>query len=191
MRSDEELMVAYVKGDAAAFHELFKRFAPMLLRVLGRGLKSQIEAEDLVQQTFLQLHRARNDYNPEARLRPWLFTIAFNLRREYFRRGQRRPEAPLELDGRGDPAVQPHGHARVDAAESLKVALGRLPPDQAEVIALHWLEGLSFPEVAEIVGASLSAVKVRAHRGYATMRSFLEQDAGNPSGHATVGGQSG
>ena len=182
MRSDEELMTAYVAGDHAAFGDLFKRYAPKLQRVLGRGLSRREVTEDLVQQTFLQLHRARLDFRPGARVRPWLFTIAFNLRREYFRRLGRRPEAPLELDGRSDPAVGPRGHARADAVQVLQVALSRLPQDQAEVIALHWLEGLSFPEVADLVGASLSAVKVRAHRGYAAMRRFLEEDGNPPAG---------
>jgi len=69
MKSDEELMAAYVAGDQAAFEELFRRYAPALLRVIGRQLSSPGEAHDLVQQTFLQLHRARYDFKPGARLR--------------------------------------------------------------------------------------------------------------------------
>jgi RNA polymerase sigma-70 factor (ECF subfamily) len=175
MRSDEELMQAYVAGDAAAFRELFERYAPLLTRVLARQLRSPQEARDLVQQTFLQLHRARRDFRSDAKLRPWLFTIALNLKREYFRRVQRHPEAPLELDGRLDPAVEPRGAHRAEAARELRGALTKIPPDQAEVIALHWLEGLSFAEVAELVGASVSAVKVRAHRGYVALRRLLDE----------------
>ncbi len=175
-------MAAYVAGDVAAFHELFRRYAPILQRVLARGLRGREEADDLVQQTFLHLHRARLDFKPGAKVRPWLFTIALNLKREHFRRVKRRPEAPLELDGRGDPSVGPVGHSRADAASTLRTALQKIPPDQAEVIALHWLEGLSFPEVAEVVGATLSAVKVRAHRGYAAMRTYLEKDAASNPG---------
>ena len=105
---------------------------------------------------------------------------------EHFRRVKRRPEAPLELDGRLDPSVGPQGHARSDAASTLKAALQQIPPDQAEVIALHWLDGLSFPEVAEVVGATLSAVKVRAHRGYAAMRAYLDRDVGNPGSKSGI-----
>ncbi|MCA9599649.1 MAG: RNA polymerase sigma factor [Myxococcales bacterium] len=186
MRSDEELMAAYMAGDTSAFHELFRRYAPILQRVLARGLNGREESDDLVQQTFLHLHRARNDFKPGARVRPWLFTIALNLKREHFRRVKRRPEAPLELDGRLDPSVGPQGHARSDAASTLKAALQQIPPDQAEVIALHWLDGLSFPEVAEVVGATLSAVKVRAHRGYAAMRAYLDRDVGNPGSKSGI-----
>jgi RNA polymerase sigma-70 factor (ECF subfamily) len=66
------------------------------------------------------------------------------------------------------------------AAQAVRFALERLPEAQREVIALHWFGGVPLPEVAEVVGASLSAVKVRAHRGYAAMRQILENDPGNP-----------
>ncbi len=172
-------MAAYVAGDGTAFDELFERLAPVLHRVMRQQLFRQEEANDLVQQTFLQLHRARNDFEPGAKLRPWLFTIAMNLKREHFRRVKRRPETALELDGRQDPAVGALGADRADAARMVQFALERLPDDQREVIVLHWFEGLPFPEVAAIVGAGLSAVKVRAHRGYVAMRRILDE-SGNP-----------
>lgn len=187
MRSDEQLMQAYVGGEAAAFRELFDRYAPILTRVLMRQLRSKEEAFDLVQQTFLQLHRARNDFRPDAKLRPWLFTIALNLKREHFRRVRRHPEAPLELDGRADPAVEPRGTQQAEAAREIRSALALLPADQAEVIALHWFEGLSFSEVADVVGASVSAVKVRAHRGYVALRRQLDPpSSGNPGAEAGI-----
>jgi len=166
-------MRAYVGGDPAAFGELFERYAPLLEAVFRRRLRRAEEARDLVQQTFLHLHRSRADFREDARLRPWLFTIGMNLLRESQRRSFRRPEATLELDGVRDPAVEAAGQQRVDAARTLEVALGALPADQRDVITLHWLAGVPLPEVAEIVGASLSAVKVRAHRGYAAMRRAL------------------
>ncbi len=181
MRSDEELMAAYAKGDSSAFRELFARHSPVLLRVMRHQLRRPEDARDLVQQTFLQLHRARLDFREGAQLRPWLFTIAMNLKREYFRRAGRRPESPLELDGRADPAVGPRGHEQLEAMEEVHYALGQLPDDQREVITLHWLAGVPLPDVAQMVGASLSAVKVRAHRGYAQMRRALGE-SGNSEG---------
>jgi RNA polymerase sigma factor (sigma-70 family) len=180
MTSDEELMAAYVAGDGAAFEELFRRYAPALLRVIGRQLSSPGEAHDLVQQTFLQLHRARHDFKPGARLRPWIFTIALNLKREHFRRLRRRPEAPLELDGRNDPATPPVSPERAENERAVRRALDQLPTDHREVIVLHWFEGLSFPEVSAIVGASVSAVKVRAHRGYVALRKLLAETGNRP-----------
>jgi len=173
VRPDEELMAAYCAGDAQAFRALFDRYAPRLLRVMQRQVRSESDARDLVQQTFLQLHRARHDFRQDSNLRPWLFTIALNLKREYFRRRGRRPEAPLLLDGRSDPQTAAHDPVREERARQVREAIAALPSAQREVIELHWLEGLPFQEVAQIVGASLTAVKVRAHRGYERLRTEL------------------
>ena len=149
-------MAAYVGGDRSAFAVLFERYAPRLLRLMQRDLGRGEDAHDLVQQTFLQLHRARRDFRAGAKLRPWLFTIALNLKRQHFRRQGRRPEASLELEGGAEP-VAPRGNpeARVGDVQ-LRAALLRLPEPQREVIVLHWFEGLSFREIAEGRGLPLS-----------------------------------
>lgn len=171
-------MLAYVAGDGAAFRVIFERYAPLLMRAMQRELYVREEATDLVQQAFLQLHRARRDFDPAQKLRPWLFTIAVNLKREYFRRAKRRPERPLEAV-LVEPTVPALGVAQVDARRTLERVLRDLPPDQREVIELHWFDGLDFPEVAEVVGATVSAVKVRAHRGYLRLRQVLGEDGPN------------
>ncbi len=174
-RTDEELFRAYLAGDAAAFDALFRRYAPRLLRLFRRAVWRPQDAEELVQETFLRAHRAAADFREGQPLRPWLMTIALNLRREYQRRKARRPEAPLDIDGRRDPAYTPRDLERSEAARRVRRALDALPPNQREVIELHWLAELPFPEVARAVGASLSAVKVRAHRGYKRMRDLLAE----------------
>jgi RNA polymerase sigma factor (sigma-70 family) len=179
-RSDEQLMEAYAAGDAAAFRVIFERYAPLLMRAMLRELYAREEANDLVQQTFLQLHRARADFDAGQKLKPWVFTIAMNLKREYFRRKKRRPERSLDAESMPEPAVGALGAARVDARRTLARVMGDLPADQREVIELHWFDGLEFPEVATVVGASVSAVKVRAHRGYVRLREALGDDAELP-----------
>lgn len=185
VRSDEALMSAYVsEGDQAAFKELFERYSQPLLRMMRRQIRSDEDARDMVQQTFLHLHRARHDFRVGSALRPWLFTIAMNLRREYFRRRARRPEVLLGedgvgLEGRGEGIwgeVSPDAlvlRQRQQTVAMVQRALGELPEQQREVIELHWLEELKFSEIAGIVGASLTAVKVRAHRGYERLRAAL------------------
>jgi RNA polymerase sigma factor (sigma-70 family) len=170
VKTDEALMAAYVAGDETAFDELFRRYASLLERALRRRLGSESDAQDVVQQTFLQLHRARLDFDPARRFRPWLFTIAFNLQRELTRTRARKPTTPLE------PTNAPHTPPAGSDADDVRRALARLPPETREVIALHWLEGLSFADVAALIGASEGAVKVRAHRGYEAMRRFFEED---------------
>lgn len=175
-RDDEALMAAYRGGDARALRELFRRHAPRLTRLMAMHLGSQSDAQDIVQATFLNLHRARLDFREGSRLRPWLYTIAYNLMRDHHRYRGRRPEDLTE------PARQ-HAHPgstpSPDAPlldEPVRRALTQLPEAQREVILLHWFEGLSFGEIAEIVGAGRSAVKVRAHRGYKRLRELLEAD---------------
>ena len=180
-------MAAYVEGDRAAFDALFSRYAPRLRQMLGRRISRPQDVADIVQQTFLQLHRARKDFRAGAKLRPWLYTIALNLARQYFRRRGRRPEAglgefdPPERGGEGNPE-------RTTVARELRDALTQLPAAQREVIELHWFEGLPFKEVAAVVGASESAVKVRAHRGYEKLRVRLRDDRVTAEGSAGYGG---
>lgn len=180
-RSDEVLMAAYRAGDRGAFDALFSRYAPRLRQTLGRRINRGEDVADLVQQTFLQLHRARADFREGAKLRPWLYTIALNLARQYFRRKGRRPETglgefePPERGQQGDPE-------RPAVARELREALATLPEAQREVIELHWFEGLPFKEVAQVVGASESAVKVRAHRGYEKLRTRLVDPAVTKTG---------
>ncbi len=177
-RTDEDLMRAFVAGDHAAFRVLFERYAPMLLRLARRRLSSDEEAREVVQQTFFQLNLARRDFRQDAKLRPWVVTIAMNLVREHYRRRGRRKEAPL------DAAIHTVGVESKNAvdtdqrAERLRAALASLPDSQRTVIELHWLEELPFADVARVVGAREGAVRVRAHRGYKRLKELLEKELG-------------
>jgi RNA polymerase sigma factor (sigma-70 family) len=172
MRTDEDLMSAYARGDEGAFAELFRRYAPVVAALLRRDLRRPEEARDLLQQVFLQLHRARHDYRAGAPLRPWLVTIALNVKRQHLRRLGRRPEAQLEAAPEEEAPAPRDGDA-VKLDLEVRRALAQLPEGQRDVILLHWFDGLSFPEIATVVGAKLSAVKVRAHRGYESLRRVL------------------
>lgn len=159
------------EADRDAFHELFRRYAPRLLAMFRRSGCSDVTAQDLLQQSFLHLHRARYDFRLDGKLRPWLFTIATNVKREHFRRQQRKPETSLDPELHREPST---AHAGSTASDRLvRRALADLPEAQREVILLHWYEELSFNEIAVMVGASVSAVKVRAHRGYERLRALL------------------
>jgi RNA polymerase sigma factor (sigma-70 family) len=171
--SDEALMMAYVAGDADAFDRLFMRWAPRLRAVyLRSGLTADV-ADDLVQQCFLHVHRARADYDEGRRVHPWILTIALNLRRQLFRRRGRKPEEGLDTE-----TAEPRAPAiDLDApfvAAAVRKALDKLPDPHREVILLHWFEGMSFAEIAAVLGSTNTACKVRAHRGYGRLRTELE-----------------
>src|SRR5215471_18884167 len=136
MRSDEDLMLAYVRGDESAVREIFQRYAPVLVRLVQRQIGRHNDAQDIVQQTFLQLHRARRDFRAEMRLRPWIMTIALNLARDLLRRRGRRPESAMEEATLPvSAAVQPvAGNGDADVAKKVRAALSTLPRDQREVI---------------------------------------------------------
>lgn len=172
-------MRAYVAGDEASFRLLFERYVPLLLRLARRRLDSDDHAREVVQQTFFQLHAARNDFREGAKVRPWIYTIAMNLVREHYRRRGRRRET--ELDPERSPAAPAEVRGPVESqqrAERLRAALAELPSSQREVVELHWLEEMPFAQVAEIVGASEGAVRVRAHRAYKRLEEILRDELG-------------
>ena len=169
--SDEQLLERYrATADGASFAQLYQRYAARILSLFRRsGLPDEL-CEELLQQTFLHVHRARNDFRAGGRFRPWLFAIAINTRREHFRWRFSRPESPA--DELPEAPVAPSASSVSDRL--MRRALQQLPEEQREVILLHWFEDLPFADVASIVGASVPAVKVRAHRGYERLRQILD-----------------
>lgn len=186
--SDEILMEAYARGgDRRAFELLFRRHGPRLRGFFLRTCPQEALVEDFVQQTFLHLHRARADFRAGAPFRPWLYTIAMNVRREHFRRASRRPETPHDPERHPEPAVDPGTTTASDRL--LRRCLAELPDPQREVLVLHWYEDLGFSEIAQMLGESETAVKVRAHRAYERLRAAMgvrnQRKAGSVDGGGT------
>lgn len=171
--TDEELMAAYVRGDDAAFRDLFERYAPVLLRLTRRHLRDDELSQEIVQQTFFRLHGARNDFRQGSKLRPWVMTIAMNLVREHWRRTKRRKQTDLEVDTQAAPQADFLPLELRQRSALLHGALEKLPVSQREVIELHWFQERPYAEIAEIVGTSEGAVRVRAHRAYTTLKQLL------------------
>ena len=169
-------MAAYGRGDALAFRELFGRLAPRIQAFFLRSFRHPSSAEDLMQQTFLRLHRSRAAYDAARPLRPWLFTIAAGVRRDELRRRYRLPAMVDEdewerieasLPSEGAPAEES------DDVEAVRAALERLPETQRVVIHLHRYEELTLEQIAAVLGTSAGAVRVRASRAYARLREEL------------------
>ena len=173
--SDEELMAKYaLEGQRQAFEELFRRYGGRLTGYFMRVTGNPELSRDMMQQTFMHVHRARADFQHGRPFRPWFYTIANNVRREHFRRKARKPEAAYDPDRHGEPSVSPEVSTATDRV--VRRALDQLNASQREVVVLHWYEGLTFREIGEAVGASTSAVKVRAHRAYKKIREMLQGD---------------
>ena len=177
-------MERYSKGDEAAFAELYDAIAPRLLGFLRKATRDDFAAEDLMQQTLLQIHRARGSFIPGARVMPWAFAIARRLIIDGARR--RRLERRLFADTSVDDAemtYEPTGgmptaddlvHAR-RLEQRVQERLDTLPEAQRTAYRLLQQEGLSLKGAAEVLGTSVSAVKLRAHRAYAALRAVLRE----------------
>lgn len=170
--SDETLMTRFRQGDTRAFESLFQRHARPVHGYLYRLTGSAAAAEDLVQQTFLSVVRSRGRFLDGARVKPWLYAIATNAARDWQRR--RRPEDLTEA-GELPASVPAEAPAPRDRGleRAVQQALAQLPEGQRIPIMLHRFEGMSFAEIAEAMGLTETAVKVRAHRGYARLRELL------------------
>jgi len=173
-RAASAAMDRYASGDDAAFGELYDRLAPRLLGFLYRQTRDQARAEDLVQQTFLQMHCARETYVTGADVLPWAFAIARRLAIDSYRRRKREV-----LDGDLDLAPVLSDLAPEDALRTKQAAyvvqetLENLPDSQREAFELIKLDGLSIAQAAETLGTTVTAVKLRAHRTYEALRSAL------------------
>ena len=171
-------MAAYVSGDRRAFEQLFARLAPRLHRFFRRSFGTEATADDLLQQTFLKLHRARDTYDPSMRVAPWAFAIASRVRLDEFRRRKRLAEdGDEEALARADEAraLDPpsDGGLDGDTADAVRRAVDALPESQRVVIHLNRFEGMTFAEIARVLGTTEGAVKLRAFRAYATLRQAL------------------
>ena len=182
IESDEALMVRYRNGERAAFERLFAHLAPRVHGFFVRSFGDVQTADDLLQQTFLKLHRAKETYRPGDRVKPWLFAIAANVRMDELRRRMRLAEDAGEEQV--DRALEAAGRTQVDSAELLegaelsarvRAALRKLPESQRVVIELNRFEGLSLGEVGEALGISEGAAKLRAFRGYEQLRHELHE----------------
>jgi RNA polymerase sigma-70 factor (ECF subfamily) len=173
-------MERYAAGDDAAFGLLYDALAPRLLGYLVRQTRSRERAEDIVQQTFLQIHRARGRFIPGAEVTPWAFAIARRLMIDGMRRGKREVLSSGDEERRDDvqEAAAPDPQAddlaiAQELAHEIQAVLARLPEGQRVAFELVKQEGLSMAEAAEILGTTVSAVKLRAHRAYEALRAAL------------------
>jgi RNA polymerase sigma-70 factor (ECF subfamily) len=166
--TDEELMDRYCAGDQEAFDALFQRYTGRLVRFLTR-MVGPAQAVDIAQVTFLKVHENRHRYRVGATFASWIFTIARNTALDHLRSAPKRREVyGIETETAAD--TPSRDRLRDDQVRN---AIGKLPDDQRQVILLHWYGGLTFEEVAKVVGASGAAVRVRAHRAYGKLRGNL------------------
>ncbi len=177
-----QLMERYCDGDVVAFRMLYQVLAPRLLGYLARMTRDRAVADDLLQQTFLKVHRSRAAYVRGADPTPWIYAIAHRTFLDEARRTKRAvvsvsreddlPEVRAQITGEADGSAAEPG-PDPELAKAALAALDTLPPQQREAVVLTKLDGKSIAEAAEIAGTTPGAMKVRAHRGYVALRKAL------------------
>jgi RNA polymerase sigma-70 factor, ECF subfamily len=180
-QSEETLMAAYASGDRDAFEQLFALLAPSIHGFFLRSFRDRSLADELMQETFLKIHRGRASYLTSLPVRPWVFTIASHVRRDELRRRYRIKEACDEdalLRAEEQQALESVAQQQLEAGdrerrERVRDAVDRLPESQRVVLHLHRFEGMTFGQVATILGTSEVAVRGRAFRAYEQLRKEL------------------
>jgi RNA polymerase sigma-70 factor (ECF subfamily) len=165
------LMIGYQKGSMDDFAQLYDTLKRPLLRYLWTFVRNSTTAEDLLQETFLQIHRARQTYTPPRPVRPWVYAITRHVALMHLRSTRRRKEL-LPDDDLPEVPVPPEVERLADRATVHRM-LAELPRSGQEVLMLHHLLGLSFEEVGQILGVATGTAKVRAHRAIKALREKI------------------
>ncbi len=197
--SDEKLFDLFRRGDMGSLRKLIERYKDDLLRFLYRLVNDRTAAEDVFQDTFLQIYQSADTFDMERRFRPWLFTIAANKGRDYLRKKHRRQEVDLLAPVGGGDASDGSGamfvdllkvdvdppDASLDRSERDKLvqdALTGLSPTLKEILLLAYFQRLSYVQIADELGIPLGTVKSRLH---AAVAAFAKRWQAVSKGEAT------
>jgi len=185
-RSDVQLMLDVKAGDEVSFELLLHRYRTPLVHFLYRMVRNQANAEDLAQEVFLRVYRAREQYEPSAKFTTWMFRIATNLALNAKRDGRHRQlEVTIGEPGEADeghpppvevaddqPGIESELIAR-DRTAMIRRAIEALPEKQRAAVLLHKYQEMGYDEIAKILQCSESALKSLLFRAYETLRVQL------------------
>ena len=185
-RTDVQLMLGVQAGDEVSFELLLQKYRTPVIHFLGRMVRDAALAEDLAQEVFLRVYRARGKYKPSAKFTTWLFRIATNLALNSVRDERHRQRdvsidepaceegnvtAPIDVPS-GEPGALERLLARQRAQQILRV-IHALPEKQRAAVLLHKYQGMDYDEIARVLECSESALKSLLFRAYETLRIEL------------------
>ena len=179
--TDEELVARSIRGDADSFNELILRWERPIYVLAYRTIGREEDARDVCQETFLRAFRALPGFRGQAKFSSWLYRIALNLCRDWMRRERRArlvqpPEDVdlMELAVAAEPSESIEDLvSRKDQARLVERAMATLSEEQRTAIVLKEYHGLTFQEIADVVGCPLSTVKTRLYQGLTVLRREL------------------
>jgi RNA polymerase sigma-70 factor (ECF subfamily) len=167
----EHLMALYQQADASAAAALIDLLGPQLYRFFASQMGSTNEAEDMLQEVWLRIHRVRHTYRPGEPVIPWVYAIAHRVRIDNYRKRSRISSREVGTD------VLPELQAQTDQRTDLPPfdeMVAALPESQREVLVMLKVNGLSIEEIACATASTPGAVKQKAHRAYERLRSLLK-----------------
>ena len=184
--TDEELVARSIRGDADSFNELIRRWERPIYALAYRTIGREEDARDVCQETFLRAFRGLPAFRGQAKFSSWLYRIALNLCRDWLRRERRAPviQLPehtdlLELAAASEPSESIEDLvARQDLARQVESVMAELPEEQRTAIVLKEYHGLTFQEIADLMGCPLSTVKTRMYQGLSVLRRELTKRPG-------------
>lgn len=179
---DEELVRAYRRGDRDAFAELVSRYQRELFHFLIRFLGDRAAAEDVFQETFLQVHQSAEQFDTDRRLRPWLFTIAANKARDVMRQRARRPTSPLDANVGGGSddeggrfidlmqatiAMPDDAMQKQELQDRVRKIVASMPHHFREILLLSYFHQFPYKQISDMLDIPLGTVKSRLHAAVA------------------------
>jgi RNA polymerase sigma-70 factor, ECF subfamily len=170
-RDLEELMARYQAGDLAAARLLIKRISPQLHRFFETRSANRADADDLLQEAWLRIHRVRHTYRPGNPLLPWIYAIARRARIDHYRRSARITAREQQWENAVEEAPTPAEH--LGHTHDLEEMLAPLPESQREVLKMLKVTGMSLEEVAQATSCSVGSVKQKVHRAYEKLRQTM------------------
>jgi RNA polymerase sigma-70 factor, ECF subfamily len=182
--TDEDLVTRSRGGDLDSFNQLILRWERPIYALAYRTIGREEDARDVCQETFLRAFRALPGFRGQAKFSSWLYRIALNLCRDWMRRERRAPLVqvpedtdPMELAAAIEPSESIEDLvARRDLTRIVERVMARLPEEQRTAIVLKEYHGLTFQEIADLVGCPLSTVKTRLYQGLTVIRRELAKD---------------
>lgn len=186
MLNDERLMERVKSGDAQAFDALWQRHGKALFNFIYRFVGNRQEAEDLTQETFVRVLQSAPSFNSHQRFTTWAYHIATNLCIDAHRKAQYRQAVSLdECLGEddqtlGDTVPDPQANTEEMAQKrslrrDIRRAIRALPPEQRLVVVLNQYQGMTYQEIAEVLGCPIGTVKSRMHHALKALRAALKE----------------
>ena len=167
----EMLMARYQAGDFGAATALIDRISPQLYRFFIGQFASRPDADDLLQETWLRIHRVRHTYRPGEPVLPWFYAIARHVRVDHYRKTIRTTAREQRLEEISQLAARVP--AETNKGDDLETLLAPLPASQREVIEMLKVAGMSLEEVARATSSTVGSVKQKVHRAYEKLRERM------------------